>query len=144
MRQTKLTCIGITLAALAMGGSNIRAAAVTPEAPLNEVGQKLEASYTGQLKSLQAEIARSLPKLDEQQAAALQRAREAVKAAQAAVTAAQQPLDKIAGAAGLVGHAKGKWLGGAEKGIAAAEAALKKATTDAERAAAQKDLTHWF
>ena len=143
MRQTKLTCIGITLAALAMGGSNIRAAAVTPEAPLNEVGQKLEASYTGQLKSLQAEIARSLPKLDEQQAAALQRAREAVKAAQAAVTAAQQPLDKIAGAAGLVGHAKGKWLGGAEKGIAAAEAALKKATTDAERAAAQKDLTHW-
>jgi hypothetical protein len=28
-----------------------------------------------------------------------------------------------------VDHAKGKWIGGAEKGIAAAQAALKQATT---------------
>ena len=40
-------------------------------------------------------------------------------------------------------HAKGKWIGGAEKGIAEAEAALKKATTDAEREAAKKDLAKW-
>ena len=43
----------------------------------------------------------------------------------------------------LVEHAKGKWIGGAEKGIAQAEAALKKATTDAERDAAKKDLAKW-
>jgi hypothetical protein len=42
-----------------------------------------------------------------------------------------------------VDHAKGKWIGGAEKGIAAAEAALKKATTEAEREAARKDLAKW-
>ena len=59
------------------------------------------------------------------------------------MAAAQQPLDKIEGAEGLVGHRKGKWIGGAEKGIAAAEAALKKATTDAEREAAKKDLAKW-
>ena len=40
-------------------------------------------------------------------------------------------------------HAKGKWIGGAEKGIAQAEAALKKAATDAEREAAKKDLAKW-
>ena len=57
--------------------------------------------------------------------------------------AAQQPLEKIEGAKALVGHAKGKWLGGAEQGIAAAAAALKKATTDAEREAAQKELAKW-
>ena len=44
------------------------------------------------------------------------------------MNAAQQPLDKIEGAQGLVEHAKGKWLGGAAKGIADAEAALKKAS----------------
>ncbi len=43
----------------------------------------------------------------------------------------------------LVGHAKGKWIGGADKGIAAAQAKLKKATTDAEREAAQEELAKW-
>ena len=74
---------------------------------------------------------------------ALQQAREAVKKAKADVAAAQQPLDKIKGAEGLVGHRKNKWIAGARKGIAAAEGALKKATTDAEREAAKKDLAHW-
>ena len=40
-------------------------------------------------------------------------------------------------------HAKGKWIGGAEKGIAQAEAALKKATTETEREAAKKELAKW-
>ena len=64
-------------------------------------------------------------------------AREAVKKAKADVRAAQQPLDKIEGAEALVGHAKGKWLGGAAKGIAEAEAELKAA---ADAAAAEKAL----
>ena len=46
------------------------------------------------------------------------------------MAAAQAPFDKIEGAEGLVGHRKGKWIGGAEKGIATAEAALKKAMQD--------------
>ena len=144
MNNKKLPSIGITLTAMAMGASNIHAAqTVVAAPPLREAGQKIEAGYAGQLKTLQAEIARELPKLDEQQAVALQKARDAVKAAQAAGTAAQQPLDKIAGAKALVEHAKGKWIGGAEKGIAAAEAALKKAATDAERETAKKELAKW-
>ena len=46
-----------------------------------------------------------------------------MKAAEAAANTAQQALNGIGGAKGLVDHAKGKWIGGAEKGIAAAEAA---------------------
>ena len=74
---------------------------------------------------------------------AVQDAREAVKKAQAEADAAQKELGKINGAKALVDHAKGKWIGGAEKGIAQAEAALKKATTAAEREAAKKDLAKW-
>ncbi len=144
MNIRKLLSIGITFTAMAMGALNIHAAiTVAAASPLTEAGQKLEARYAGQLTTLQAEIARELPKFDEQQVAALQKARDAVKAAQSAGTAAQQPLDKIAAAKGSVEHAKGKWIGGAEKGIAAAEAALKKATTDAERETAKKDLANW-
>ena len=43
----------------------------------------------------------------------------------------------------LIEHAKGKWIGGAEKGIAQSQAALKMATTDAQRDAANKDLAKW-
>lgn len=53
---------------------------------------------------------------------------------------ARKALGKVNGARALVGHAKGKWIGGAKQGIAAAEAALKKATTEAERKAAQEKL----
>ena len=84
-----------------------------------------------------------MPTVSEQKKTALQKARDAVKAAEAQANAAQQSLSKIQGARALVDHAKGKWIGGAEKGIAAAEAALKKATTEAEREAAKKDLAKW-
>jgi hypothetical protein len=114
-----------------------------PAIPLTKAGEELLAKYSAMLTALQAEIAKAVPVVDERKKAALQEAREAVKKARAAVNTAQQPLDKIEGAEALVGHAKGKWLGGAEKGIAAAEAALKKATTEAEREAARKELAKW-
>lgn len=105
--------------------------------------QRLLLQYTSMLKELQADISKALPALDEKQIAAFKKARESAKAANVAVAATQKPLDQIAGAKGLVEHAKGKWIGGAEKGIAAAEASLKKATTSVEREAAQKDLEKW-
>ena len=49
----------------------------------------------------------------------------------------------MAQAKGLVAHAKGKWIGGADKGIAAAKAKLKKPSTDAERKAAEEELAKW-
>jgi hypothetical protein len=113
------------------------------EAPITEAGNKLEKEYAELLKSSQAELERALPKVDTQKKSALQKARDAVRAAEAEATKTAQSMSKIQGAKALVEHAKGKWIGGAEKGIAQAEAALKKATTDAEREAARKDLAKW-
>lgn len=114
-----------------------------PEAALTEAGQKLSVRYAELLQQLKAQIAKAMPTVDEQKKSALQKARDAVKKAVAEANAAQQPLNKVQTAKALVDHAKGKWIGGAEKGIAQAEAALKKATTDSEREAAKKDLAKW-
>ena len=124
--------------------STIRAAApAAAQIQLSAEGEKLLAKYTAQLTSAKSELEKVLPKIDEQEKLALQKLRDAAKAAATAGTTAQQGLGKVNEAKALVEHAKGKWLGGAEKGIAQAEAALKRATTDAERAAANKELAKW-
>ena len=135
----------VALIAMAIGTSSVWAAKekAAPETPLTEAGQKLLERYAGMLTELQAEISKAVPTVDEQKKAAYLKAREAEKAAEAEVKAAQQRLGKIATAQALVNHAKGKWIGGAEKGIAEAQAKLKKATTEAERDAAQKELVKW-
>jgi hypothetical protein len=146
MHSKKMLAVSFVFAALAMGlSSNVSAAKEKgpAEAALTPAGQKLEAHYESQLKTLTAEITKSLPVRDEQKNAAFQKARDEVKAAEAAAKTAQDALAKSQSAKALVDHAKGKWIGGAEKGIAQAEAALKKATTDAQREAAKKDLAKW-
>jgi hypothetical protein len=133
------------LAALAasLGTASAAPKKAEPGIQFTEAGKQLEAKYAATFTALQAEIAKALPAAPEQKKAALQSAREAVKKATAEANAAQQSLGKIQTAKALVDHAKGKWIGGAEKGIAQAEAALKKATTEAEREAAKKDLAKW-
>ncbi len=132
------------LAALALSAPHLSAAPKPPSAaPLTADGQRHLDKYTAQLAAAQAEVSKALPKIDEGKKAALQKAREALKAAESQANSTQQSEGKIKTAKALVDHAKGKWLGGAAKGIAAAEAALKKATTDAEREAAKKDLAKW-
>jgi hypothetical protein len=143
MNWKKAIVAGCLLAVTATGVFVASAAGAVQETPLSAAGEKLAARYAEMLTALRAEIAQAVPAVDEQKKAAFQAAREAVKKAKADVAAAQQPLDKIAGAEGLVGHRKNKWIAGAEKGIAAAQAALKKATTAAEREAAKKELAHW-
>lgn len=112
-------------------------------APLTETGRKLEVQYASTLAALREEIAGSLPKADEQKNKALREAQESVGKAMVAAEAAQKNLGQIATGKALVGHAKGKWIGGADKGIVAAKAALAKAANASERAAAEKDLAHW-
>jgi hypothetical protein len=131
--------------ALLLGVMDVSSAApqAAPVTPLSDAGNKLLAKYAEQLRALQAEIAQAVPKVSEPQRTAVQKSGEAIKSASAAAIAAQQSLSQIQGAKGLVDHAKGKWIGGAEKGIAQAEAALKKATTEAQREAAKKDLAKW-
>jgi len=150
MNWNKILILASLVSASFMGWSEALTAAEASGKPAGSAkpdssaaDQHLLSQYTNMLKELQAEISKALPALNEGQIAAFKRAREAAKAADAKVAAAQKPLSQIAGAKGLVEHAKGKWIGGAEKGIAAAEAALKKATTSAEREAAQKELEKW-
>lgn len=138
------TCLLAVAAALSIGHLKVSAGEKAPPvAPLTEAGEKLSQQYAETLKGLRTELAAALPKADEGKLAALRAAREAVKKAEAAASAAQQAFGKIQTAKALIDHAKGKWIGGAEKGIAQAEAALKKATSDAEREAAKKDLAKW-
>lgn len=134
----------ILLAALSVGlpCASAKPQAV-PEAALTAEGEQLYAKLTTMQQGLRADIERALPAIDPRKTNALQAAREALKKAQADADAAASELGKVKTAEALVGHAKGKWIGGADKGIAAAEAALKKAATDAGRAAAVKDLAHW-
>jgi chemotaxis protein histidine kinase CheA len=118
-------------------------AGADPAVKLTAAGEALRARYAEELKALQVEIAAALPAIDAQKLAVLESARAAASTATDERTKAQANLGKVREAQALVEHAKGKWIGGAEKGIAQAQAAQKKATTDAERAAAAADLAKW-
>jgi hypothetical protein len=116
-------------------------AALAAEA--NPAAASLEAKYSAELEALKTEITRSLPRADERKTKALESARAEVLKAAVVAEAASKDLGQIGTGKALVGHAKGKWIGGADKGIADAKAALAKATNAAERAAAEKDLAKW-
>ena len=133
----------IALTLLSSTPSGYAAPSPAKDEPLAEAGNKLLGKYSEQLKALQGELGSMLPKADASETTTLQKARDAVKAAEAAAKTTAEALGKVGTGKALVEHAKGKWIGGAEKGIAAAEAALKKATTDAEREAAKKDIAKW-
>ncbi len=68
MRTKTMTVICGAMIAMAIGASSAWAAPKTAasETPLTEAGQKLETQYADQLKSLQAEISKALPKVGEQ------------------------------------------------------------------------------
>lgn len=132
-----LTVMPLTLSDVLIAAPKVAEIQLTP------AGKKLEDNYTDQLKALQKELEKVLPKIDGGKLSAHQKAGAALKAAQADAKAAHEAFAKIQGAKGLVDHAKGKWIGGAEKEIAKAEAALKTATTDAERDVAKKDIAKW-
>ncbi len=144
MKTNKASLMACLLAVMPVGLSEVLIAAPkAAEIQLTPAGKKLEDNYAGELKAMQKEFEKVLPKIDGQKITSHQKASEALKAAEAQAKAAQAAFGKIQGAKGLVEHAKGKWIGGAEKGIAQAEAALKKASSDAERDAAKKDLAKW-
>jgi len=147
MKTKMLSVVYGILLATVIGTSSVWAAKakakVEAPPPLSEDGQKLETTYAEQMKALKAEIVKALPKVDEQKKAAYLKACEAEKAAEAKLVAAEKNRNGVKSAQALVAHAKGKWIGGADKGIAAAKEKLNKATTDAERKAAQEELEKW-
>jgi hypothetical protein len=109
----------------------------------NPSAADLEAKYSAELETLKTEISQSLPRADEGKSKALEAAREEVLKATAAADEAAKAFGQIGSGKALVAHAKGKWIGGADKGIAAAKAALAKAKNPDEKAAAEKDLANW-
>ena len=103
-------------------------------------GRRLKSEFTADLKSLKEEITRALPKVGDKAVADLENAAKALAEASAKADAAQKGLGEIAGAKGLIDHAKNKWIGGANKDIAAAHAAMKNAKSSAEKKAAKDQL----
>ena len=139
-----LVTASFLLTALTMGIVTVASAAPkAPEIQLSAEGNALEKKYADMLKSLQSDVEKAIPRVGEAQKSAFEKSREVAKKAEAEANAARQLLGKIQSAKALVDHAKGKWIGGAEKEIAKAEAMLKKAASDAEREAAQRDLAKW-
>ncbi len=106
-------------------------------------GKSLQSEYAKELAALRADIEKQLPRVDKSILSSYTNARQALKKAEEDVAAADKELAKIYGGKALIDHAKKKWIAGAEKGISDANAALKKATTDAERDAAKKQLADW-
>jgi len=144
MKAKTMTGICGALIAMAIGATSVWAAKEdAAETPLTEAGQRLLEHYTGMLTELQAEISKAVPAVDEQKKAACLKALQAEKAAEAELNVAQKNGGKVRQAQALVAHAKGKWIGGADKGIAKAKEMLKKAITETERNAAKKELAKW-
>lgn len=146
MATSSRTALLILAAVMAAGTPTLLAKPATnPQAPveLGDSGKRLEQRYAAELQSLRAKITDSLPRLDARAKTAYLDACKAEKTAEAAIADAEARLDKINGAKGLVAHAKGKWIGGADNGIAEAKAKLAKAANDAERKAAKEELAKW-
>ncbi|MDA0933764.1 MAG: hypothetical protein O3C51_09940 [Planctomycetota bacterium] len=110
---------------------------------LDRTGEKFAARYEARLGSLEAKIRRGLPRISDAKRQAYLEARQAEFDADAAIEVAKKRLGEIGTAEALVGHAKGKWIGGADKGIAAARKKIAEAKDAATREAAEKELAHW-
>lgn len=105
--------------------------------------QDLEARYTAQMEETRSKILGSLPEIEAGTREAFLEAHRIEKAAKEEIKAAEARLGEISTAEALVNHAKGKWIGGADRGIAEAKKKLAAATTEEEKKAAEADLAHW-
>ncbi|MGB1130190.1 MAG: hypothetical protein ACPG4K_09065, partial [Haloferula sp.] len=105
--------------------------------------RKLESQYEKQLKELKQDLGKALGTTDARRKSEYLAARKAVTEAEGKLKEAQARAGKVGQAKGLVDHAKGKWIGGAEQGIAKAKAQLKNAKTDDEKKAAEAELANW-
>lgn len=111
------------------------------EAELNATGKQLEASYSGQMKALEADLKKSLSRFDAADKQAFLKAKEAETKARTDFESYNNGIKGgVKKAEGLVNHAKGKWIGGAKHAIQTAEKKLKAAKDDRQRKAAQQEL----
>jgi hypothetical protein len=111
--------------------------------PLSKSGKMIEANYNNQLKTLKAEITAALPKINAEKKSSYIKALNSEKSAKLKLESSKKNLGQVKAAEALVGHAKGKWIGGADKGIAKAKDKLKKAKNATDRKEAEKELAKW-
>jgi len=137
MNNWNLAIAGLTCAVMALGCSQRPSDADVGKGPVD--AKTLEA----ELEALRDDIINSLPAASEEKLAAYRKACDAASAAIVELDSIRQHFRDIDNARGLVGHAKRKWIGGADNGIAKAQEMLKAATTDAERQAAEAELKKW-
>lgn len=105
--------------------------------------RKLRVAYEKQFKELKQDLEKALTRVNSRSKTDYLAARTAETKAEANLKTARERVGKLGAAQGLVGHAKGKWIGGAEKGIKSAKAKIKAAKTETERKAAEKELANW-
>ncbi|MEC8653658.1 MAG: hypothetical protein VXY92_13970 [Planctomycetota bacterium] len=110
---------------------------------LSAQGGGLEGAYQKQLDGLRAELKRKAPKVRATTQKAFAKAQDAEKAAKKALDDAKAALGEVSTCKALVGHAKGKWIGGADRGIQQANQMMAKAKTSAEKEAAAAELVKW-
>ncbi len=140
MNAKKWSIALIAAAMMSYGTGNLAWAAKTkqPEAAaLSGEAKTLEAKYAEMLQSLKDQITQGLPNVNEQKKAAFLKAHQAEMAAAAAVEKAHAGFGEIKKWQGLIGHGNW-WVNDSKKLAAKAEADLKKATTDEQRAELQK------
>ena len=145
MKKPTITtiCVIVATAIIITPDAWARKKKSAPKVELTQAGQQLEKQYAAQLESLKIEITKALPKLSGAKTSAVEKARGNETSANKALAEAQKNMGEIKKGQALVAHAKGKWIGGAIKGIKAAKEKLKKSKTDAEREAAEKELANW-
>jgi len=126
---------------MVIAASNVWAAPnQPPTTPLTAQGNQLLAKYTSMLEQLKREITKAIPSVDEKKKATFLKAREGEKSALSNKNAKEKAFGKINKAAGAVNHAKGRWIGGAEKDIKVAKKKLAEAKTEEEREAVKIHL----
>lgn len=140
-----MTGICVLLLATAIGIPDVwaRKKKSAPKVELTQAGKKLEKQYAQQLETLKAGLTKTVPAVNQQKKNAVVKAREAEATAKQALKQAQKNMGEIKRGYALVGHAKGKWIGTADKGIKATKEKLKRAKSSAEREAAKKELARW-
>ncbi|MEM6507316.1 MAG: hypothetical protein AAF711_17900, partial [Planctomycetota bacterium] len=110
---------------------------------LTEQGEALKAEYARQMETLKQQLTAALPRITSSAEQAYVESLAAESKAKADLKAAKDQLGKIGSAKGLIGHATGHWIPKADRGIKAGQQQLAKATTQAERDAANAEIKKW-
>ena len=142
-RLIVLVCLCTAMAGSWSTALAARKSRPAPQAELTESGKKLEAKYAAMLAALKAELSKDLSTVAEPKLAALQKAHAAAEALQEKANSTQEAAGDAGKIKAVIANWKKFWIGKANKGISKAQADLKAATTDAQRAAANQELAKW-